>query len=168
MEYGFSNWSELTKAVDIIRQAETAMPAEVDDALRGAQPLHILVRKHVVQEVWEGISQHCAPTPVLLAEWPGPLPGEDFVKALERATVVVTSPDAIGFPVMYERLRDDREPRLETLLKRTRAFLNVPRSDERTPLIISGPDPSGGDKELISMYCPELFGFYATVSDHRY
>lgn len=168
-EYGFPNWGELTKAVDIIRQAESAMLAEVDDARHRGQPLHILVRKHVVQEVWERVAQHCAPTPVLLSEWPKSLTDEAFLEALEGAAVVVASPDTLGFPVMYERLRVDEEPQLAHLLGRTRAFLNMPRSDERTPLIISGPDPdSDGDRDLISMYCTELYGLYAAVSDHRY
>ena len=169
-EYGFSNWSSLGEAVDVVRQAEAAMLAEVDDCLRRDQPIHILVPDHLVDEVFERLSEHCGTAPLQRIRRLDRLDNETLVADLARAAVVVGSPDAVGFPVMYERLhsRDDLHP-LARLLSGAHAFVNVRRRDERTPLIISGQDEETGEvRDLISMSLTELYTLHGSMADYRY
>lgn len=169
-EYGFHNWGELVKAVDVIRQAEQAMLDEVDGALKRGQPLHVLVPKHVSQEVLERIVAHCGPAQVLEVEWPKKRPGHVLASDLANARVVVGSPHALAFPIMYERLQDSgAQPALTGLVSESRAFVNVPSSDERSPLIISGQDQATGVvRDLISMHLTEFYELYGSMADHRY
>ena len=169
-EYGFHNWGELVKAVDVIRQAEQAMLDEVDSALKRGQPLHVLVPKHVSQEVLERIVEHCGPAQVLGFQWPKKRPDDVLASDLANARVVVGSPHALAFPIMYERLQDSgAQPALTGLVSESRAFVNVPSSDERSPLIISGQDQATGVvRDLISMHLTEFYELYGSMADHRY
>ena len=169
-EYGFHNWGELVKAVDIIRQAQQAMLDEVDGALKRGQPIHVLVPRHVSQEVLVQLAEHCGPAQVHEVEWPKESPDDVFASDLANAPVVVGSPDALAFPIMYERLRGpDAERALARLTGESHAFVNVPSSDERSPLIISGRDQETGVvRDLISMHLTEFYEFYSSMADHRY
>jgi hypothetical protein len=170
-EYGFPNWSELTRAVEIIRQAGAAMLGEIDGALERGQSLHVLIAKHVAGETRQRLARHCGQDRVLLLEDAPPYyDNEVLVAALARAQVVVSDPSRLGFAVMYERLQVPEGPRpLAGLLGAARAFVNAPAGDERTPLVISGPDgESGGARDLISMYLGELYGLYVSMADYRY
>lgn len=169
-EYGFSNWSKLVQAVDIVRQAETAMLADVDDGLKRGQPIHVLVPEYLADEVAERLSQHCGAQRPLRVHRTERVDNEALIADLTAASVVVSSPDALAFPVMYERLYspEDLHP-LTRLLGQAHAFVNVRRRDERTPLIISGPNSETGEvRDLASMFLTEFYGLYGSMADHRY
>ena len=146
------------------------MLAEVDDCVRRDQPIHVLVPDHLVDEVFERLSEHCGASPLLRIRRSDRLDSEALVADLTRAAVVVGSPDAVGFPVMYERLDspDDLHP-LARLLSGARAFVNVRRRDEQTPLIIAGQDERTGEvRDLISMSLTELYTLHGSMADYRY
>ncbi|MEW6754286.1 MAG: hypothetical protein AB1505_25380 [Candidatus Latescibacterota bacterium] len=172
-EYGFANWAELCRAVDILRQAGPAMVQETDEALARGQSLHVLVPERVAAEAHERLAAHCGGDRVLRIErWVehgGRIPRDALLAALAPAPVVVSPPNALAFEIMYERLEAPAGPHpLAGLLGQCRAFVNVPAGDERTPLIISGPDGKGGARDLISMYLTEFYGLYGSMADHRY
>jgi hypothetical protein len=136
-EYGFHNWGERVTAVDIIRQAEHAMLDEVDGAHTRGQPIHVLVPRDVSHEVVGRLAEHCGPAQVLEVQLPKGNPDDALAAGLANARVVVGSPDALAFPIMYERLQDPgTQLALTHLVGEARAFANVPASDERSPLII--------------------------------
>lgn len=171
-EYGFFTWAELSRAVDIMRQARPAMLREADDCVGRGQPLHVLVPEGVADEVWGWLTERCGHERVLrLFRDPSRTPYATLTAALSRASVVVGCPSVIAFAAMYERLGQTFGGSLAVigLLAAARAFVNVPFSDEHSPLVISGPDgDTGGARDLASMYLTALYPLYGSMADHRY
>ena len=169
-EYGFNNWANLTEGVEIIRRADSDLLRQVDTVLQRGQSIHVLIPSHTVEEIAQRLVAHCGQERVTLVprkDW-GPL--DAWVSRLAAAAVAVSSPDALAFPTMYERLEKPEGPwAFEEILAKVHAFVNVRLQDERTPLIISGPDEeTGGSRELISMYLTEFFALYGSMTDYRF
>ncbi|MFA6110373.1 MAG: hypothetical protein WDA75_16525 [Candidatus Latescibacterota bacterium] len=170
-EYGFYNWAELSKAVGIMRQAGPAMLQEADDCLGRGQPIHVLVPEHVADEVWGWLAGHCGSERVLRIFRDSRTPYDTLTAALTKAAVVVGCPHAVAFAVIYERLGQPYAGNLGVieLVAIARAFVNVPFSDERSPLVISAPE---GDtdvmRDLASMYLTAFYPLYGSMADHRY
>ena len=169
-EYGFSNWAELVRAVEIIRQAESAMLSQVDAALRKDQPIHVLIPEHMAANVAQRLTAHCGQNRVLLVPRVSQEPFNGWVDPIAAAAVVVSPPGELGFLHMHERLQNPEGPwDFEQLLSEAHAFVNVPFRDEKTPLIISGLDEETDTvRDLISMYLTEFYGLYGAMADHRY
>jgi len=169
-EHGFGNWAQLSEAVETIRRADSDLLPCVDTVLQKGQPMHVLVANHTTEDIVQRLAAHCGGDRVISMSREDRGPLDAWLSRLKAADVVVGCPDALAFPAMYERLEKPEEPReLEELLARTHAFINVVRQDERTPLIISGPDEeTGGSCDLISMYLTEFYELYGSVTDYRY
>ena len=169
-EYGFSNWAELVRAVEIIRQAESAMLSQVDATLSKGQSIHVLIPEHMAADVAQRLTAHCGPNRVLLVSRASQEPFNGWIDRIAAAAVVVSPPGELGFLHMHERLQKPEGPwDFEQLLSEARAFVNVSFREERTPLIISGPEEETGVvRELISMYLTEFYGLYGAMTDHRY
>ena len=169
-EYGFGNWAELGRAVEIIRQAESAMLSQVDAALRKDQPIHVLIPEYMAADIAKRLSAHCGQDRVLLVSRISQEPINVWIDRIAEAAVVVSHPGELGFIHMRERLQKPEGPLdFERLLSGAHAFVNVPFRDEKTPSIISGLDEETGVvRELISMYLTEFYGLYGSVMDHRY
>lgn len=169
-EYGFSNWAELVRAVEIIRQAESAMLSQVDDALRNGQSIHVLIPEHMAADIAQKLTAHCGQDRVLLVLRVSQEPFNVWIDRIAAAAVVVSSPGELGFLHMHERLQNPEGPwDFEQLLSEAHAFVNVPFRDEKTPLIISGLDEETDTvRDLISMYLTEFYGLYGAMADHRY
>ncbi len=171
-EYGFSNWAELVRAVEIIRQAESAMLSQVDAALRKDQPIHVLIPGYMAADIAQRLIAHCGQDRVLLVPRTriSQEPINVWIDRIAEAAVVVSHPGELGFLHMRERLQKPEGPLdFERLLSGIHAFVNVPFRDEKTPAIISGLDEETGVvRELISMYLTEFYGLYGSMLDHRY
>ena len=169
-EYGFGNWSELVRAVEIIRQAESAMLNQVDAVLRKGQAIHVLIPEHMAADIAKRLSAHCGQDRVLLVSRISQEPINVWIDRIAEAAVVVSHPGELGFIHMRERLQKPEGPLdFERLLSGAHAFVNVPFRDEKTPSIISGLDEETGVvRELISMYLTEFYGLYGSMMDHRY
>ena len=169
-EYGFSNWAELVRAVEIIRQAESAMLSQVDAALSKGQSIHVLIPEHMAADVAQRLTAHCGPNRVLLVSRASQESFNGWIDRIATAAVVVSPPRELGFLHMHERLQKLEGPwDFEQLLSETHAFVNVSFREERTPLIISGPEEETGVvRDLISMYLTEFYGLYGAMADHRY
>ena len=169
-EYGFSNWAELVRAVEIIRQAESAMLSQVDAALRNGQSIHVLIPEHMAADIAQRLIAHCGQDRVLLVSRVSQEPFNGWVDRIAAAAVVVSPPGELGFLHMHERLQKPEGPwNFEQLLSEAHAFVNVPFRDEKTPLIISGLDEETDTvRDLISMYLTEFYGLYGAMMDHRY
>ena len=169
-EYGFSNWVQLVEAVETIRRAGSDLLPRVDTALQKDQSIHVLIAAHTTEDIAQRLAVHCGQDRVTLVprkDW-GPL--DACLSRIAAAAVVVSSPDALAFLTMYERLEKPEGPwAYEEILAKVHAFVNVRLQDEQTPLIISGPDgETGGSRDLISMHLTEFYGFYGSITDHRY
>lgn len=171
-EYGFSNWAELVRAVEIIRQAESAMLSQVDAALRNGQSIHVLIPEHMAADIAQKLTAHCGQDRVLLVLRTriSQEPINVWIDRIAEAAVVVSHPGELGFLHMRERLqKPEGSLDFEQLLSEAHAFVNVPFREERTPLIISGLDEeTGAVHELSSMYLTEFYGLYGSMMDHRY
>ena len=169
-EYGFSNWAELVRAVEVIRQAESAMLSQVDATLRKGQSIHVLIPEHMAADIAPRLTAHCGQDRVLLVPRVNQEPINGWIDRIAEAAVVVSHPGELGFIHMRERLQKSEEPwDFERLLSGAHAFVNVPFRDEKTPLILSGLDEETGDvRDLISMYLTEFYGLYGAMADHRY
>lgn len=169
-EYGFSNWAELVRAVEIIRQAESAMLSQVDAALRKGQAIHVLIPEHMAADIAQRLIAHCGQDRVLLVLRRSEDPINVWIDRIAEAAVVVSHPGELGFIHMRERLQKSAGPLdFERLLSEAHAFVNVPFRDEKTPLIISGLDEETDTvRDLISMYLTEFYGLYGAMTDHRY
>ncbi len=169
-EYGFGNWSELVRAVEIIRQAESAMLNQVDAALRKGQAIHVLIPERMAADIAKRLIAHCGQDRVLLVPRISQEPINVWIDRVAEAAVVVSHPGELGFLHMRERLQKPEGPLdFERLLSGAHAFVNVPFRDEKTPSIISGLDEETGVvRELISMYLTEFYGLYGSITDHRY
>lgn len=169
-EYGFSNWAELVRAVEIIRQAESAMLSQVDAALSKGQSIHVLIPEHMAADIAQRLTAHCGPNRVLLVSRASQEPFNGWINRIAATAVVVSPPGELGFLHMHERLQKPEGPwDFEQLLSEAHAFVNVSFREERTPLIISGPEEETGVvRDLISMYLTEFYGLYSAMVDHRY
>ena len=169
-EYGFSNWAELVRAVEIIRQAESAMLSQVDAALHKDQPIHVLIPGYMAADVAQRLTAHCGQDRVLLVTRESLESVAVWIDRIAEAAVVVSHPGELGFMHMYERLQKPEGPLdFEQLLSRVHAFVNVPFRDEKEPAIISGWDEETNTvRDLISMYLTEFYGLYGAMADHRY
>ena len=169
-EYGFSNWAELVRAVEIIRQAESAMLSQVDAALRKGQSIHVLIPEHMAADIAQKLTAHCGQNRVLLVLRVSQEPFNVWIGRIAEAAVVVSSPGELGFLHMRERVqKSEGSLDFERLLSGVHAFVNVPFRDEKTPLILSGWDEETDTvRDLISMYLTEFYGLYGAVADHRY
>lgn len=169
-EYGFSNWAELVRAVEVIRQAESAMLSQVDAALRNGQSIHVLIPEHMAADIAQRLTAHCGQNRVLLVSRVSQEPFNGWIDRIAAAAVVVSPPGELGFLHMHERLQKPEGPwDFERLLSEAHAFVNVPFREERTPLIISGLDGETETvRDLISMYLTEFYGLYGSMMDHRY
>lgn len=169
-EYGFSNWAELVRAVEIIRQAESAMLSQVDAALSNGQSIHVLIPEHMAADIAQKLTSHCGQDRVFLVLRVSQEPFNVWIDRIAAAAVVVSPPGELGFLHMHERLqKPEGSLDFEQLLSEAHAFVNVPFREERTPLIISGPDEETGVvHDLISMYLTEFYGLYGSMIDHRY
>lgn len=169
-EYGFSNWAELVRAVEIIRQAESAMLSQVDAALRNGQSIHVLIPEHMAADIAQRLTAHCGQNQVLLVLRESQEPFNGWIDRIAAAAVVVSPPGELGFLHMHERLQKPEGPwDFEQLLSEAHAFVNVPFRDEKTPLIISGLDEETDTvRDLISMHLTEFYGLYGAMMDHRY
>ena len=169
-EYGFSNWAELVRAVEIIRQAESAMLSQVDAALGKGQSIHVLIPTHMAADISQRLIAHCGQDRVLLVTRESLESVAVWIDRIAEAAVVVSHPGELGFIHMRERLQKP-EGRLnfEQLLSGVHAFVNVPFRDEKAPAIISGWDEETNTVgDLISMYLTEFYGLYSSMTDHRY
>ena len=169
-EYGFSNWAELVRAVEVIRQAESAMLSQVDAALGKGQSIHVLIPEHMAADVAQRLTAHCGQDRVLLVARVSQEPFNGWIDRIAEAAVVVSHPGELGFIHMHERLQKPEGPLdFEQFLSGVHAFVNVPFRDEKTPLIISGLDEETDTvRDLISMYLTEFYGLYGAMADHRY
>ena len=169
-EYGFSNWAELVRAVETIRQAESAMLSQVDAALGKGQSIHVLIPEHMAADIAQRLTAHCGQNRVLLVARVSQEPFNGWIDRIAAAAVVVSPPGELGFLHMHERLQKPEGPwDFEQLLSEAHAFVNVPFRDEKTPLIISGLDEETDTvRDLISMYLTEFYGLYGAMADHRY
>ena len=169
-EYGFSNWAELVRAVEIIRQAESAMLSQVDAALGKGQSIHVLIPEHMAADIAQRLTAHCGQDRVLLVTRESLESVAVWIDRIAEAAVVVSHPGELGFMHMYERLQKPEGPLdFEQLLSRVHAFVNVPFRDEKEPAIISGWDEETNTvRDLISMYLTEFYGLYGAMADHRY
>ena len=169
-EYGFSNWAELVRAVEVIRQAESAMLSQVDAALRNGQSIHVLIPEHMAADISQRLTAHCDQDRVTLVPRISEEPVDVQIARIAEAAVVVSPPGELGFLHMRERLQKPEGPLdFERLLSEAHAFVNVPFKDEKMPLIISGLDEETDTvRDLISMYLTEFYGLYGTMVDHRY
>ena len=169
-EYGFSNWAELVRAVEIIRQAESAMLSQVDAALSKGQSIHVLIPEHMAADVAQRLTAHCGPNRVLLVSRASQESFNGWIDRIAAAAVVVSPPGELGFLHMHERLQKLEGPwDFEQLLSEARAFVNVSFREERTPLILSGlEEETGVVRDLISIYLTEFYGLYGAMADHRY
>ena len=169
-EYGFSNWAELVRAVEIIRQAESAMLSQVDAALGKGQSIHVLIPEHMAADIAQRLSAHCGQDRVLLVTRESLESVAVWIDRIAAAAVVVSHPGELGFMHMYERWQKPEGAwDFEQLLSGVHAFVNVPFRDEKTPAIISGWDEETNTvRDLISMYLTEFYGLYSSMTDHRY
>ena len=169
-EYGFSNWAELVRAVEIIRQAESAMLSQVDAALGKGQSIHVLIPEHMAADIAQRLTAHCGQDRVLLVTRESLESVAVWIDRIAEAAVVVSHPGELGFMHMYECLQKPEGPLdFEQLLSRVHAFVNVPFRDEKEPAIISGWDEETNTvRDLISMYLTEFYGLYGAMADHRY
>ena len=169
-EYGFSNWAELGRAVEIIRQAESAMLNQVDTALRKGQSIHVLIPERTAADIATRLTAHCGQDRVTLVLQTGEEPVDVQIARIAAASVVVSHPGELGFLHMRERVQKPEGPLdFEGILPGIHAFVNVPFSDEKTPLILSGWDEETDTvRDLISMHLTEFYGLYGSMMDHRY
>ena len=169
-EYGFSNWAELVRAVEIIRQAESAMLSQVDDALGKGQAIHVLIPEHMAADIAQRLTAHCGQDRVLLVPRGGLEAVAAWITRIATAAVVVSHPGVLEFIHMYERWKKPEEPLdFERLLSGAHAFVNVPFSYEKSPLVLSDWDKEiGAMRELSSMYLTEFYGLYGAMTDYRY
>ena len=169
-EYGFSNWAELVRAVEIIRQAESAMLSQVDAALHKDQPIHVLIPGYMAADIAQRLIAHCGQDRVLLVTRESLESVAVWIDRIAEAAVVVSHPGELGFIHMRERLQKPEGPlNFEQLLSGVHAFVNVPFRDEKAPAIISGWDEETNTVgDLISMYLTEFYGLYGAMADHRY
>ena len=123
-EYGFSNWAELVRAVEIIRQAESAMLSQVDAALHKDQPIHVLIPGYMAADVAQRLTAHCGQDRVLLVTRESLESVAVWIDRIAEAAVVVSHPGELGFMHMYERLQKPEGPLdFEQLLSRVHAFV---------------------------------------------
>ena len=169
-EYGFSNWAELVRAVEIIRQAESAMLSQVDAALGKGQSIHVLIPTHMAADIAQRLIAHCGQDRVLLVTRESLESVAVWIDRIAEAAVVVSHPGELGFMHMYERWQKPEGPLdFEQLLSRVHAFVNVPFRDEKAPSVLSDWDEEiGAVRELGSMYLTEFYGLYGAMTDHRY
>jgi hypothetical protein len=131
----------------------------------------VLVPEHVADEVWGWLAEHCGRERALRVFRDSRTPYDTLTATVAQAPIVVGCPHALAFAVMYERLGQPYAGSLGViaLLAAARAFVNVPFSDERSPLVISGPDgDTGGARDLASMYLTAFYPLYGSMADHRY
>ena len=168
-EYGFSNWANLTEAVEIIRRADSDLLRQVDIVLQRDQSIHVLIPSYTVEEIAQRLAAHCGQEQVTLV----PAKNRElntWFPRLAAAPVVVSSPDELAFMTMHERLAKPEGPwGFEDLWAKAHAFVNRALRDEQSPLIISGPDEeTGGSRDLISMYLTEFYALYGSMTDYRF
>ena len=146
------------------------MLSQVDAALGKGQSIHVLIPTHMAADIAQRLIAHCGQDRVLLVTRESLESVAVWIDRIAEAAVVVSHPGELGFLHMRERLQKPEGPLdFEQLLSEAHAFVNVPFRDEKSPLILSGPEEETGVvRELTSMYLTEFYGLYDAMADHRY
>lgn len=164
-EYGFGDWSRLVMAVEILRQVEAAVQKD--------QPVHVLAPTHQDAEgMAERLAAHYGQDKVILMPQQilDRLDLDTWTARLAVAAIVVGTSSVLGFLPMYERLEEPAGSlALHRVLSQAHAIVNVSLQDQRSPLVISGPDQETGVvRDLASMTLTEFYSLYGSMTDYRF